>query len=82
MLLDSVSPLYKIDTKLTTILVCNVGKFEDWKIWTTVFGLTGFLKTVGSFQVDFYSQTSSRVASFSATEDPVRLGTCEASARE
>ena len=35
-----------------------------------------FEDLVGRFQVDFYSQTSSRVASFSATEDPVRrLGT-------
>ena len=35
-----------------------------------------FEDLVGSVQVDFYSQTSSRVASFSATEDPVRrLGT-------
>ena len=35
-----------------------------------------FEDLVGRVQVDFYSQTSSRVASFSATEDPVRrLGT-------
>ena len=49
----------------------NFPRYEKIVSW-----LTGFLKTVGRFQVDFYSQTSSRVASFSATEDPVRrLGT-------
>ena len=71
-MISHILSLYKIKFQIDYILVCNVGIFRD----TKKLKLTGFLKTVGRFQVDFYSQTSSRVASFSATEDPVRrLGT-------